>query len=296
VSDDHDACRVCGAPTEAAGDVAGSFSGRSFRLRRCDACGFAFVADPWTDYDRIYSDAYYAGEGADPLVDYVYEMAHHERTIRRYEWRGILRRVRSLTPVGSGTRWLDYGCGTGGLVTYLRAGGCDAVGFEQGWSVPRLLERGVPVLTPEALEAQAGSFDVVTAIEVIEHVPDPVAELRRMAAALRPGGLLFLTTGNAAPYRERLAEWRYVTPEIHVSFFEPRTLRTALERAGLAAQDAGFGPGWSDIIRFKVLKNVRRRSVSPLDRLVPWPLVARALDSRLQLTAHPVGWAPSDPG
>jgi SAM-dependent methyltransferase len=288
VSEHDDACRVCGAPTEAAGEVTGRFSGRAFRLRRCRACGFGFVADPWTDYDRIYSDAYYAGEGADPLVDYVYEMAHHGQTIRRYEWQGIRNRVRSL---GGGGRWLDFGCGTGGLVTYLRAAGYDAVGFEEGWSVPRLLERGVPVLSPEELAAHAGTFDVVTAIEVIEHVPDPVSALERMAAALRPGGVLFLTTGNAAPYRERLAEWRYVIPEIHVSFFEPRTLRAAMERAGLRPEDGGFGPGWADIMRFKVLKNLKRRSVSPLDRLVPWPLVARALDARLHLAAHPVGRA-----
>ena len=258
-------------------------------MRRCDACGFAFVADPWTDYDAIYSDAYYAGEGADPLVDYVYELAHQDETIRRHEWRGILRRVRSLTP---GARWLDYGCGTGGLVTYLRGEGVDAVGFEQGWSVPRLLERGVPILTPEALDVEAGTFDVVTAIEVIEHVPDPVAELERMRALLKPGGLLFLTTGNAEPYRDKLLDWRYLTPEIHISLFEPRTLRVAMERAGLTAQDGGFGPGWTEIIRFKLLKNLKRRSVSPLENVVPWPFVARALDARMRISAHPVGWAP----
>ena len=98
---DDDACRVCGSTTAAAGEVFGRFSGRTFRLRRCDACGFGFVADPWTDYAAIYSDAYYAGEGADPLVDYVYELEHPERTIRRHEWHGILRRVRSLGAGGS---------------------------------------------------------------------------------------------------------------------------------------------------------------------------------------------------
>ena len=283
-------CRICGAATEPAGRVHGDFSGRDFQLRRCTQCAYGFVADPWTDYDRIYSDAYYAGEGADPLVDYRFEMDHADRTIRRYEWRGIAAAVGVLAPVGPGTRWLDYGCGTGGLVTDLRGRGVDATGFEQGWSVPRLRERGVPILTDDELVGQAGRYDVVSAIEVIEHVLDPVAELKRMGELLRPGGLLFLTTGNAEPYAGKLADWRYVIPEIHVSFFEPRTLAMAFERAGLRPQAGRFGPGWADIIRFKTLKNLKRRSVSRLDGVAPWPLVARALDRRLKITAHPVGF------
>src|SRR5689334_20883156 len=105
-----DACRVCGSDTQPVGERVGRFSGRTFHVRRCPACGYGFVADPWTDYDQIYSDAYYAGQGADPLVDYVYEMDHADRTIRRYEWRGIAAAVAALTPTGPGTRWLDYGC------------------------------------------------------------------------------------------------------------------------------------------------------------------------------------------
>jgi len=83
-----------------------------------------------------------------------------------------------------------------------------------------------------------------------------------------------------------------VIPEIHVSFFEPRTLGTAMASAGLRPEAPGFGPGWTDIIRFKLLKNLKRRSVSPLERAVPWPLAARAIDARMKISAHPVGWAP----
>jgi SAM-dependent methyltransferase len=285
-------CPICGGSTDAVGTVHGAFSGRDFALRRCPTCGFGFVADPWLDFAAIYSDDYYAGRGADPLVDYVTELEQPERTVRRYEWRGVHDRVRSLIALQRGSRWLDYGCGTGGLVSHLRAAaGYDAVGYEEGWSVPRLREHGIPFLEASELESHARSFDVVTAIEVLEHVPDPIAELRRMRSLLRPGGLLFATTGNAEPYAGRLAAWRYVIPEIHVSFFEPRTLEIAMREAGLFPACPGFGPGWPDIIRFKILKNLRRRSVGRLEGLVPWSMVARAVDRRFRLSAHPVGWA-----
>ena len=285
-------CRVCGDESVAAGEVTSPYSGRHYRLRRCRSCGFAFVGDPWLDMAAIYDEAYYRGRGADPLVDYVAETEHPETTVRVHEWRGIQSRVASLFPLGAETSWLDFGCGAGGLVQFLRGSGVPgAVGYEPGWAAAWLRERSIPALTDGDLDESAGRFDVVTAIEVIEHAVDPVAELRRIRAVMRPGGLLFLTTGNAAPYRDRLTSWRYVTPDVHISFFEPETLGRALRAAGFEPGFPGFGPGWAEIIRFKTLKSLGRHRRTRLQALVPWSVVAPLIDRRLRLSAQPVGWA-----
>jgi SAM-dependent methyltransferase len=133
---------------------------------------------------------------------------------------------------------------------------------------------------------------VVTAIEVIEHVVDPVPALKAMADLLRPGGLLFLTTGNAAPHADGLSRWSYVRPEIHVSFFEPRTLAEALRRVGLEPAFPGFVPGWEDIVKFKILKNLHRRRALAVDRLLPWGVLSRLAHKRAPVSAHPVGRKP----
>jgi SAM-dependent methyltransferase len=292
-------CRICAGPTRAAGVVHGRYSGRDYRLARCPECGYAFVTDPWLDFAQIYDDRYYAGQGADPLVDYGFELDHPERTVRMYEWEGIAavvsgildRRDRSADGRNS-LRWLDYGCGNGGLVRHLRTSrAAEAFGFEEGSIAASVRDRGIPMLSAGDLTGQAGSFDVVTAIEVLEHTTDPLAELRRMRRLLRSGGLLFLTTGNAQPHADRLDRWSYVVPEIHISFFEPRTLERALTEAGFRAERRPLGPGFAKILKFKVLKNLRIRKRSVLTDLLPVGLAGRLADRRARLSDQPIGWA-----
>lgn len=284
-------CRVCrGTDLEAAGHVAGRIARRTFDLAHCRSCRFSFVTEPWTDFAAIYSEAYYHGRGADPYIDYVFEMEHPERTVRRYEWAGLLQVVSALVPLTPAARWLDFGCGNGGLVRWARDhGGVAAVGYETGWIADRVRQAGLPMLSDDQLAAAGASFDVVTAIEVLEHVVDPVDTLRTIARVLKPGGVLLLTTGNAEPYRGRIATWRYVVPEIHVSFFEPHTLAVAYGLAGLTPSFPGFVPGYDQVIRFKVLKNLGVRQTSAWERLVPWRLAARFVDAKWKITAHPVG-------
>jgi SAM-dependent methyltransferase len=285
-------CRVCGGPTVALGAVHGSYSNRDYSLRRCTACRYGFIADPWTDFARIYDDRYYAGKGADPLVDYAFELEHPGRTIRRYEWSGVTRTVEQLLGGLAGVRWLDFGCGNGGLVRYVRENTtAEAVGFEEGAIAERARAHGIPILTPPEIDSERRRFDVVTAIEVLEHTLDPLAELRRIRGLLRDGGLLFLTTGNAAPFADRLTQWSYVTPEIHISFFEPATLELALRETGFTPASARKTRGWREILKFKVLKNLRFRRRTALTDLLPAAPIAALADRFTHLRDHPIGWA-----
>lgn len=289
---DRPNCRICGSASDPLGTVHGRYSDRDYELWRCQRCRFAFVANPWTEFGEIYDDRYYAGKGADPLVDYWFELDHPQDTVRRYEWDGITEIVAELAGDLDKLRWLDFGCGNGGLVRHLRANtAAEAFGFEEGSIAASAAQRGIPFLTAEQLAEQSGGFDVVTAVEVLEHTLDPLAELRTMRRLLRPGGLLFLTTGNAAPFAEKLTEWAYVVPEIHISFFEPSTLEYAMTEAGFRPEHPPLGSGFDQVIKFKVLKNLRVRRRNPLTDAIPSRPLAALANRRVRLDAHPVGRA-----
>ena len=117
-------CRICAGDTAPIGSKWGYFRKREFHLRRCPECGYAFVADPWTDYAAIYSEDYYAGKGADPLVDYQYELDHPDETIRLYEWRGIARAVSSLVRIDQNS--------SGSISAAETAGWCGTAGNTSG--------------------------------------------------------------------------------------------------------------------------------------------------------------------
>ena len=68
-------------------------------------------------------------------------------------------------------------------------------------------------------------------------------------------------------------------------------MATALRRAGFRSQYLDYPAGFTDVIRFKLLKNLRVRSRSRFEAAVPWPPIARLVDRRYGVSAHPVGWA-----
>lgn len=285
-------CRICRSAALLVATVRGRYAGRTFTLARCTSCGYVFIADPWLEFEQIYDERYYAGRGADPLVNYTYELENPDRTIRMYEWRGIASVVRHLAGSLANRRWIDFGCGNGGLVRYLRTHeGVDAVGYEEGAIVGRAADMGIPVSGRGALPGWSGTADVVTAIEVLEHTYDPVGELQTMRKLLRPGGLLFVTTGNARAHTSHLDRWRYVVPEIHISFFEPRTLERAMTDAGFRAEFRSLGRGFDDVLTFKVLKNLKLRRRSAVTDALPRRPLGLVADRLERLSEHPVGWA-----
>jgi 2-polyprenyl-6-hydroxyphenyl methylase/3-demethylubiquinone-9 3-methyltransferase len=154
-----------------------------------------------------------------------------------------------------GLRLLDVGCGAGLAAEDFARRGASVTGIDasaEAIAAARLhAEQGgvaidYRIAAPEDLAAEGAVFDVVVALEVIEHAADRDAFLAALAALTRPGGLVFLSTLNrtvrsfllaklGAEYLLRLLpvgthDWR--------AFVTPAELARALRRAGLTVTDS----------------------------------------------------------
>ena len=132
---------------------------------------------------------------------------------------GAMRSLHELNPLRlgwierhaplAGKRVLDVGCGGGLLAESMAARGADVTGIDLAARLLKVaelhaLETGVKVdyrqSTAEQLaQTEAGTYDVVTCMEMLEHVPDPASVVRACAALAKPGGSVFFSTINRNP-------------------------------------------------------------------------------------------------
>jgi SAM-dependent methyltransferase len=190
------ACPVCGGRR-----LAPLRAYRRAHLTRCRECGLVFAG-------RRPSEA--------ELADHYggYSRADYDSPITRQRYRELLAGFEQARDRGWEAQGTEF---ERRAVEIVRAKGLSCAQAPTG---------------PETFEP--GSFDVVTAFEVVEHVGDPRAEATAIAAALRPGGLLYLTTPNFDSLSRRLlrGRWSVVSFPEHLSYFTPTTLRSWLARAG----------------------------------------------------------------
>jgi 2-polyprenyl-3-methyl-5-hydroxy-6-metoxy-1,4-benzoquinol methylase len=209
--------------------ISDSHYGRTMRIVECRKCGFRF-ADPLVvaDLTRLYTG----------MVDPDYSEGGEGR-IRPF--RRILARCAKLMP--HARTLLDVGAGTGLLCRAARDRGLDPVGVEpSGWAVEIARTRHRVEVLPGSFPhpALAGRrFDIVTLIDVIEHVTDPLGLLRHLAVAVEKGGLVVITTPDAQSLAARILGrrwWHYRVA--HICFSSRATMKLALERAGLELERA----------------------------------------------------------
>jgi len=154
-----------------------------------------------------------------------------------------------------GKKVLDIGCGGGILAESMATRGAAVTGIDlsdKALSVAKLhlLESGQKAdyrkISAEELAAEMpGAFDVVTCMEMLEHVPDPASTVRACAQMVRPGGTVFFSTINRNPksYLYAVIGAEYVLNLLprgthdYARFIRPAELARYCREAGLAADE-----------------------------------------------------------
>lgn len=275
-------CPLCG---DAGGRPALDLEELSLRARsrtrwtvaRCDRCRLAYVDRRVPrPAEEAYADDDY-GFRRSPLADALIDDRPHAAR--------VLDEIETTTAPG---RLLDVGCGAGELLLAARRRGWTTRGVEvspQAAAVARARGLEVVVGTLEEAGLAPGSFDCVTLLDVIEHLPDPLRELREIRRVLRPGGLLSVETPNwQSIYRHLLgARWAALQPRLHLLYFDRRSLGRLLLEAGFEPLQAtteivsllspealrrGLGPAWvRGALRDLVVRWLLSRQPGLLDAL-----------------------------
>lgn len=217
-------CALC------AGACACRLRRNGYAIHRCEACDLEFV-HPMPDeatIDGVYARQYFQGDGLG-YRDYF----GAERSVADHKART---RVPLLASVGArhGGRWLDLGCADGRFVLEAARRGFDAYGLERS-DEARQVAREEPELAGRIFASLddarlRGPFAVITAWDVLEHLPAPLDVLATLRSSLEPGGLV----GAVVPVIDNVtarkwpSQWDQYKPPEHLWYFSRRAFERVL--------------------------------------------------------------------
>jgi 2-polyprenyl-3-methyl-5-hydroxy-6-metoxy-1,4-benzoquinol methylase len=188
--------------------------------------------------------------------------------------------VTPLLPGGRVDRILEVGCGRGDTLAYLRAEGrchwtCGVELFPEAAETARERLDQVHIGNIEQLDLPItpASLDAVLCLDVLEHLIDPWTTARRLAALLKPGGVLIASIPNVRHFRVVLpllfrGRWKYadfgLMDRTHLRFFTKESAVELLEQAGLHV----------DVVRPSGMESAHKRAMVALSFGALEPLLA----------------------
>ncbi len=181
---------------------------------------------------EFYNEDYYNGSAAYSYKD--------ERRYERYDAIVHRARLKNIARfVQAPAELLDIGCAFGSFVKTAQDFGYKAHGLDiSPYAVEHAQKEGLAVLQGDLAEGEGTIFpeqsmDIVTLIEVIEHIPNPAGLASKLSRILRPKGLLVIQTANFLGWQARLkgAAYHYYLPG-HLFYYSTKSLRLLLEPFG----------------------------------------------------------------
>lgn len=193
---------------------------------KCPNCQLVFY-DKKIDAASLYTEDYFkGGEYADYLAD------------KEIIQRNFGQRIKQLRKYKEGGRLLEIGSAYG-LFMEMAQPFWEVTGVEissEGAEYARKTLR-LDVRTADflSLEDEHENYDIICMWDTIEHLAHPVRYIEKASRWLKPGGLLFLTTGDIDSWMSRFRKdrWRLIHPPTHLYYFSKNTLSHSVNKAKL---------------------------------------------------------------
>jgi SAM-dependent methyltransferase len=200
---------------------------RAGLLSGCESCGLVFVNPPPSQaaLAEMYGPG---GEWASYRAEEIPTRDPSSGPAGAGSWTTIFDPIRhelDVTRPPAGARAFDFGCGRGKFLDVLHRCGWETFGLEPAMNTAFARHRRLTAVPGD------GSFDLVIAHHVFEHIAEPLALLRQLAAATKLGGHLLVAT----PRLDTLATHRdfgYLISRVHISAYTSACMETLLARSG----------------------------------------------------------------
>jgi SAM-dependent methyltransferase len=240
-----DKCLLCGGEISVVcQNHEGFVRGTSYAINCCQRCGTSF-ASPLKAGSDIYDFIY---RNSERLPGYARYHQYAAAIKLKDEPRQFLAdaeenyfgvREALLNKVGADAKILEIGSGLGYTTYSLVRAGYDACGIDlSAVAVERATATFGPYYKCASLAdlaiVESASYDVIVAMEVIEHVEDPVQFLKEISALLKAGGMLVLSTPRK--YRGFQTIWDTDLPPVHLWWFTEEGMNALSKKAGFSSE------------------------------------------------------------
>lgn len=218
----------------------------------CGDCGLMTVEGDFNveELRRLYQEDYFQGR---EYIDYLADKPAQQKTLSRH-----LKQVRRFVPTGG--RILEIGCAYGYFLELIARDYPGSVGIDvSSAAVAHARRQGLDAREGDLLEMRLSEiFDAVCLWDTIEHLDQPAEVVQRAAALLKPGGHLFLTTGDFGSLLARIQglRWRQIHPPTHLFYFTRPALSALCQRVEM------------EVVQFNSVRVYRRvrSALTALDR------------------------------
>lgn len=239
------ACNFCGSERKSSlyrkPDLrTGRCPGHAFQIVRCDECGLAYL-DPRPTFgsmQHFYPPEYFADR---------------DSSKKTQQYRDEL----ALLP-DAPARLLDVGCANGDFAHLAQSEGYEVEGLE---IASASVNRHGLTIHASWDPVESGSFDIVTAWAVLEHLHDPSTYFEQVARVLKPGGVfVFLVPNFASPVNQLMK--KEDVPR-HLYFFTPDSAKNFVERAGMTfvrtmPDTKVYSAGQKGLLKYYALRAIGR--------------------------------------